>query len=433
MILQLQYSDVPALQDMTGVPGARPACCSRSYTKGNDMLRLTGTTARGIRAPIIREGDDLVSFVVDSVIKASQAEPFELKDRDVVAITEAIVARAQGNYATVDQIAADVASKFPADRAGIVFPILSRNRFATVLRAVARSLDLLTMQLSYPCDEVGNSLLTLEQLDDLGINHYCETMTEERYRELFGSNPHPFTGVDYIELYHEICRSENCSLRVILANDVREILQYETDILTCDVHSRQRSRRLLTAAGVRRVYNLADLMTAPVAGSGYNAEFGLLGANKAAPELVKLFPRDCDIYVQQIQQRLREQTGKEIEVMIYGDGAFRDPVGQIWELADPVVSPAFTSGLQGMPSEIKLKYLADNEFANLSGENLERAVSDFINELDQHQAEAAFSLGTTPRRITDILGSLADLTSGSGDKGTPIVHIQGYFDTYADQ
>ena len=397
------------------------------------MLRLTGTTARGIRAPIIREGDDLVSFVVDSVIKASQAEPFELKDRDVVAITEAIVARAQGNYATVDQIAADVASKFPAGRAGIVFPILSRNRFATVLRAIARALDSLTMQLSYPRDEVGNALVTIEQLDDTGINYYGETLTEERYRVLFGSNPHPFTGVDYIELYHEICHSENCNLRVILANDVREILRHETDVLTCDVHSRQRSNRLLTAAGARRVRNLADLMTSPVAGSGYNADFGLLGANKAAPELVKLFPRDCDIYVQQIQQYLRELTGKEIEVMIYGDGAFRDPVGQIWELADPVVSPAFTAGLQGKPSEIKLKYLADNEFANLAGENLERAVSDFIGDIDRHRDEESFSLGTTPRRITDILGSLADLTSGSGDKGTPIVHIQGYFDTYADQ
>ncbi|HHV41876.1 MAG TPA: F420-0--gamma-glutamyl ligase [Clostridiaceae bacterium] len=396
------------------------------------MRRLTGTTARGIRAPIIREGDDIVSFVVDSVLAAAQAESFTLKDRDVIAITEAIVARAQGNYASVDQIALDFHSKFPAGKVGIVFPILSRNRFATLLKSFARAMDTITLQLSYPTDEVGNALVSVDQLDEKNINSYCEVLTEEYYRQLFGRNPHPFTGVDYIELYHEICREEGCKLTVILANDVREILKYEEGILTCDVHSRKRSKRWLESAGAKQVYNLDDLLTVSVNGSGYNSKFGLLGANKATEEKVKLFPRDCEDCVVAIQKRLRELTGKTIEVMVYGDGAFRDPVGHIWELADPVVSPAFTKGLEGVPHEIKLKYLADNEFATLSGDGLNNAMRESIQERSLSNGNEHICIGTTPRRLTDLLGSLADLTSGSGDKGTPIVLIQGYFDTYAD-
>ena len=394
------------------------------------MARLTGTTARGIRAPIIREGDDLVAIVTDSVLKAGQAEPFTINDRDVIAITEAIVARAQGNYATVDQIAAAIKQKFPAGRAGIVFPILSRNRFATMLKAFARALDHITMQMSYPADEVGNALVSLEQVDETDINPYSDVLSEDRFRKLFGTNPHPFTKVNYMSLYHDICREEDCDLTIILANDVREILKHEKDILTCDVHNRKRSLRLLREAGAKNPWNLEDILTSSVDGSGYNPEFGLLGANKASEEKVKLFPRDSQSYVDAIQDLMLKKTGKNVEVMVYGDGAFRDPVYQIWELADPVVSPAFTQGLAGTPHEVKLKYIADNEFAGLCGNDLKDAVSEYIHL--QKQEDEDLSLGTTPRRLYDLLGSLSDLTSGSGDKGTPIVLIQGYFDSYAD-
>ena len=394
------------------------------------MTRLTGTTARGIRAPIIREGDDLVSIVADSVLKAAQSEPFTIRDRDVIAITEAIAARAQGNYATVDQIATAIKQIFPTKRGGIVFPILSRNRFATMLKGFARALDHITMQLSYPNDEVGNALVSMEQIDETNINPYSDVLSEKHFRTLFGNNPHPFTKVNYMSLYHDICREEGCDLTIILANDVREILKYEDYILTCDVHNRSRSLRLLRAAGATNAYNLEDLFTAPVDGSGYNPEFGLLGANKATEEKVKLFPRDSQSCVDAIQELMLQKTGKKLEVMVYGDGAFRDPVYRIWELADPVVSPAYTEGLAGTPNEIKLKYIADNEFAALSGNDLNTAVSEYIHL--QKKDDEDSSLGTTPRRLFDLLGSLSDLTSGSGDKGTPIVLIQGYFDSYAD-
>lgn len=394
------------------------------------MVRLTGTTVRGIRAPIIREGDDLVNIVADSVLKAAESESFTIRNRDVIAITEAIVARAQGNYATVDQIAAAIKQIFPSGRAGIVFPILSRNRFATLLKGFARALDHITMQMSYPNDEVGNALVSIDQIDETDVNPYSDVLSEERFRTLFGNNPHPFTKVNYMSLYHEICREEGCDLTIILANDVREILKYEDNILTCDVHNRKRSLRLLRKAGAADAYNLENILTDSIEGSGYNPRFGLLGANKATEEIVKLFPRDSQNYVDAIQGQMLQRTGKKVEVMVYGDGAFRDPVYQIWELADPVVSPAYTEGLAGTPNEIKLKYVADNEFADLAGNDLREAISEFIHL--QKEEDKDSSLGTTPRRIFDLLGSLSDLTSGSGDKGTPIVLIQGYFDTYAD-
>ncbi len=397
------------------------------------MSRMIGTVSRGVRAPIIREGDDLAAIVTDSVLQAAQAEQFSLRDRDVIGVTEAVVARSQGNYATVDEIAQDIRAKFPSGEFGLIFPIMSRNRFAICLRGIARGAKKITLMFSYPSDEVGNHLVSLDQLDEKGIDPWSDVMTESRYRELFGQNLHPFTGVDYVEYYKTLCQEEGAQVEIILANDCRTILQYQKDVLTCDIHTRARTKRLLKAAGAGIVLGLDDIMTAPVNGSGYNADYGLLGSNKATEEKVKLFPRDCEHFVTEVQARLYQATGKHVEVMVYGDGAFKDPVGKIWELADPVVSPAYTEGLNGTPNEVKLKYLADNNFADLSGDALKQAISQYIaNKPKTSLVGKMETQGTTPRRLTDLLGSLCDLTTGSGDKGTPIVLIQGYFDNYAD-
>ncbi len=397
------------------------------------MSRMIGTVSRGVRAPIIREGDDLAAIVTNSVLEAAQTDGFELHDRDVVGITEAILGRAQGNYASVDQIAADVRAKFPSGEFGLIFPILSRNRFAICLRGIARGAKKITLMLSFPSDEVGNALVTLDQLDEKGVNPWTDVLTEAKYRELFGVNLHPFTGVDYVQYYRDLCTEEGCEVEIILANDCRAILDYQKNVLTADIHTRARTKRLLKAAGAEIVLGLDDILTASVDGSGFNPDYGLLGTNKATEETVKLFPRDCDAFVAEVHNRLQAATGKNIEVMVYGDGAFRDPVGKIWELADPVVSPAFTSGLVGTPNEVKLKYLADNNFAELSGEDLKSAITDYIAHKPTESLVGKMETqGTTPRRLTDLLGSLCDLTTGSGDKGTPIVLIQGYFDNYAD-
>ena len=395
------------------------------------MERLVGTVSRGIRAPIIREGDDIAQIVVDSVVAAAQQTPFELYDKDVIAVTEAVVARAQGNYATVEQIAADVKAKFGGHTVGVVFPILSRNRFAICLRGIAMGAKKIVLMLSYPSDEVGNHLIDMDLVDEKGVDPYRDVLSEARYRELFGYTKHVFTGVDYIEYYKELITGCGCEVEVVLANDCRAILPYAKHVLCCDIHTRERSRRRLLAAGAEKVLLLSDLMTAPVNGSGYNEQFGLLGSNKATEETVKLFPRDCRSFVDALAQSLRSATGRQIEVMVYGDGAFKDPVGKIWELADPVVSPAYTSGLEGQPNELKLKYLADNDFASLSGDALTSAIKDSISHKNADLKGQMSSQGTTPRRLTDLIGSLCDLTSGSGDKGTPIILIQGYFDNFA--
>jgi F420-0:gamma-glutamyl ligase len=394
------------------------------------MARLVGTISRGIRAPIIRQGDDIVEIVVSSLLAAAKAEQFELRDRDVVAVTEAVVARAQGNYVTVDQIAADVRSKFGGGTLGVIFPILSRNRFAVCLKGIARGTDKVVLMLSYPSDEVGNSLVDLDMVENSGVNPWTDVLTEERYRELFGYRKHLFTGVDYVEYYKELIANEGCDVEIIFANDCRVILDYCKRVLCCDIHTRVRTQRLLAAAGAEMALGLEAILSAPVNGSGYNESYGLLGSNKATEESVKLFPRDCGQVVGEIQQQLLEKTGKHMEVMIYGDGAYKDPVGKIWELADPVVSPGYTPGLEGQPNEVKLKYLADNEFAHLSGHDLKEAVSASIRNKDKNLLGKMAAQGTTPRHLTDLIGSLADLTSGSGDKGTPIVLIQGYFDNY---
>jgi F420-0:gamma-glutamyl ligase len=396
------------------------------------MERLIGTVSRGVRAPIIREGDDIAEIVVDSVINAAKSEGFALHDRDVVAVTEAVVARAQGNYATVEQIAEDVRSKFGEDTIGVIFPILSRNRFSICLKGIAQGAKKIVLMLSYPSDEVGNHLLDLDLLDEKGINPWKDVLSEERYRELFGYGTHRFTGVDYIEYYKELIKNAGCEVQVVFANDCRAILDYTKSILCCDIHSRNRSKRLLKAAGAEKLFGLDDILTASVNGSGYNKEYGLLGSNKATEESVKLFPRNCRSVVENIQKGLLARAGKKIEVMIYGDGAFKDPVGKIWELADPVVSPAYTDGLEGQPNEVKLKYLADNEFPDLKGEELKKAITEFIRHKDKDLVGQMASQGTTPRRLTDLIGSLCDLTSGSGDKGTPIVLVQGYFDNYTN-
>ena len=394
------------------------------------MERLVGTVSRGIRAPIIREGDDIAQIVVDSVLAAAEQGGFSLGDRDVVAVTEAVVARAQGNYATVDQIAADVRAKFGGHTVGVVFPILSRNRFAICLRGIATGAKKLVLLLSYPADEVGNHLVDLDLVEEKGVDPFRDVLSEARYRDLFGFPKHVFTGVDYLAYYKELIQTCGCEVEVVLANDCRAILDYTKHVLCCDIHTRARSKRLLKQAGAAQVLGLDELLTAPVEGSGYNEAYGLLGSNKATEDKVKLFPRDCRRVVEDIQQKLEARTGAHVEVMIYGDGAFKDPVGKIWELADPVVSPAYTAGLEGQPSEVKLKYLADNEFAHLSGEALREAVSDYIRHKDADLVGQMVSQGTTPRRLTDLIGSLCDLTSGSGDKGTPIVLVQGYFDNY---
>ncbi len=396
------------------------------------MERLVGTVSRGIRAPIIRNGDDIITIVAESVIAAAKSEGFELRNRDVISITEAVVARAQGNYASIDAIAKDVRTKFASDEIGVIFPILSRNRFAVCLRGIAKGVKKIVLMLSYPSDEVGNQLVDFDLLDQKGVNPWTDVLTEKKYRQLFGFIKHKFTGVDYIEYYKELIRGEGCEVEILLGNDCREILLYTKNVLCCDIHTRKRTQRLLKAAGAQKVYSLDSILSASVDGSGFNEQYGLLGSNKATEDTVKLFPRDCKPIVDGIQKIIHEKTGKDVEVMIYGDGAFKDPVGGIWELADPVVSPAYTDGLEGQPHEVKLKYLADNEFAALSGAALKEAVSKYIREKDQSSAFTMVTQGTTPRRLTDLIGSLSDLTSGSGDKGTPIVLIQGYFDNYTD-
>lgn len=394
------------------------------------MERLVGTVSRGVRAPIIRQGDDIIEIVIKSVLDATKSEGFELHNKDVIGVTEAVVARAQGNYASVDQIAESVKEKFGEETIGVIFPILSRNRFAICLKGIAKGAKKIVLMLSFPSDEVGNHLVDLDTLDAKGINPWTDVLTEKEFRELFGFQKHPFTGVDYIEHYKEIIREMDCEVEIILANDCRTILNYTKNVLTCDIHSRARTKRLLKAAGADVVYGLDDILTSSIDGSGFNETYGLLGSNKATETSVKLFPRECKEVVVGIQKGMKEQTGKHVEVMVYGDGAFKDPIGKIWELADPVVSPAYTEGLEGQPNEVKLKYLADNDFAHLSGKELKDAISDYIrNKADDLHGEMA-SQGTTPRRLTDLIGSLCDLTSGSGDKGTPIVLIQGYFDNY---
>ena len=394
------------------------------------MSRMVGTVSRGIRAPIIREGDDLKNIVVESVLEAAAQDGFAFHDRDIVAMTEAIVARAQGNYATVDDIAADVRQKLGGETVGVIFPILSRNRFAICLRGIARGAKKVVLMLSYPSDEVGNHLVDWDSLDDKGVDPYRDVLTLEQYRALFGYQKHRFTGVDYVDYYAELIRGCGAEVEILFANDAREILKHTKNVIHCDIHTRARTSRILKAAGGERVFGLDELMTAPVDGSGYNEQYGLLGSNKATEDKVKLFPRDCQPLVVAIQQELLEKTGKRVEVMVYGDGAFKDPVGKIWELADPVVSPAYTVGLEGTPNELKLKYLADNDFAALSGEALREAIKGEIQKKDSDLVGQMVSEGTTPRRLTDLIGSLCDLTSGSGDKGTPIVFIQGYFDNY---
>ena len=402
------------------------------------MERLIGTVSRGVRAPIIRQGDDIAQIVIDSVLAASKSEGFELRDRDVIAVTEAVVARSMGNYASCDQIAKDIREKFGDSTIGLIFPILSRNRFAICLKGIARGAKKIVLMLSYPSDEVGNHLIDLDSLDAKGINPWTDVLTEKDFRDNFGVVLHPFTGVDYIDYYKQLIESQDCEAEVILANDCRTILKYTDSVLCCDIHTRERSKRLLKAAGAKVVYGLDDILNKSVDGSGFNSKFGLLGTNKATEETVKLFPNDCQKVVERIRDGIKEATGKSVEAMIYGDGAFKDPVGKIWELADPVVSPFYTEGLVGQPNELKLKYLADNDFAGLSGDELKEAISKRIKEKDaQLAADKNKSLvgdmvsqGTTPRRLTDLIGSLCDLTSGSGDKGTPIVLVQGYFDNY---
>ena len=397
------------------------------------MSRMVGTVSRGIRAPIIRNGDDLVDIVTMSVLDAAASEDgFAVRDRDIVAMTEAIVARAQGNYASVDDIAADVRAKLGGETVGVIFPILSRNRFAICLRGIAKGAKKIVLMLSYPSDEVGNHLISIDAMDEKGIDPYRDVLTQEKYRELFGYQKHRFTGVDYVEYYEGLIRECGAEAEIIFANDCRAILPFTKNVINCDIHTRARTKRLLKAAGAERVFGLDEILNAPVNGSGYNAEYGLLGSNKATEDQVKLFPRDCQPLVDAIAARLYEKTGKKVEVMVYGDGAFKDPVGKIWELADPVVSPAYTKGLEGTPNELKLKYLADNDFADLSGDALKAAIKEKITEKDDNLVGNMASEGTTPRQLTDLIGSLCDLTSGSGDKGTPIVYIQGYFDNYTN-
>ena len=394
---------------------------------------MVGTVSRGVRAPIIRQGDDLAEIVTSSVLEAAKDDGFEVRDRDIIAMTEAIVARAQGNYASIDDIAADIKAKFPCGTVGVIFPILSRNRFAVCLKGIARGAKKVVLMLSYPSDEVGNHLVSLDKLDECGVNPYSDVLTLEKYRELFGYEKHRFTGVDYVEYYESLIKGEGAECEIVFANDSRAVLPYTKCVLNCDIHTRARTKRLLKAAGAETVYGLDEILSAPVNGSGYNENYGLLGSNKATDEQVKLFPRDCQALVDDIQARILAATGKNVEVMVYGDGAFKDPIGKIWELADPVVSPAYTPGLEGTPNELKLKYLADNDFASLSGDALKNAIKEQIQKKDADLVGNMASEGTTPRRLTDLIGSLCDLTSGSGDKGTPIVYIQGYFDNYTTE
>ncbi|MBE6823957.1 MAG: F420-0--gamma-glutamyl ligase [Ruminococcaceae bacterium] len=394
--------------------------------------RRVGTISRGIRCPIIREGDNLATIVTDSVLEAAQFEGFELRDKDVISITESIVARAQGNYASVDDIAADVKAKLGGETVGVIFPILSRNRFAICLRGIAKGCKKVVLMLSYPSDEVGNELVSIDKIDEAGVNPYSDVLSLERYRELFGENKHPFTGVDYVDYYGELVKECGAEVEIVFANQPKAILDYTDCIINCDIHTRARTKRILLAAGAKVVCSLDDILNAPVNGSGCNEKYGLLGSNKSTEDKIKLFPRDCQPLVLEIQKNILEKTGKHVEVMVYGDGAFKDPQGKIWELADPVVSPAFTDGLIGTPNELKLKYLADNDFKDLSGDALKEAISKSIREKDGDLVGNMASQGTTPRQLTDLIGSLCDLTSGSGDKGTPVVLIQGYFDNYTN-
>ena len=395
------------------------------------MERKVGTISRGIRCPIIREGDDISSVVVNSVLEAAESEGYEIRDRDIVAVTESVVARSQGNYASVEAISKDVKAKLGSDTIGVIFPILSRNRFAICLRGISMAAKKIVLMLSFPRDEVGNQLLTEDQLDEAGIDPYSKVMSLEEYRELFGENKHPFTGVDYLAYYGEVIETAGAEVEIVLANHATEILNYTDKVINCDIHTRKRTRRILKDAGAT-VLGMDEILNAPVDGSGFNSKYGLLGSNKSTEDSVKLFPESCEDVVLGIQKSILDKTGKCVEVLVYGDGAFKDPVGKIWELADPVVSPEYTPGLEGTPNELKLKYLADNDFKELSGEELREAISARIKEKDDNLVGKMETEGTTPRRLTDLIGSLCDLTSGSGDKGTPVVHIQGYFDNYTN-
>ena len=395
-------------------------------------IRKVGTVSRGIRCPIIREGDDLAAIVTESVLDAACSEGFEIRDRDVISITESIVARSQGNYATVDDIADDVRKKLGGGTVGVIFPILSRNRFAICLRGIAKGAKKIVLMLSYPSDEVGNELVSLDKIDDAGVNPYSDVLSLEKYRELFGVNRHEFTGVDYVEYYGDLIRESGAECEIVFANQAKAILDYTDCVLACDIHTRARTKRILKAAGAKAVCGLDDILCAPVNGSGCNETYGLLGSNKSTEDKIKLFPRECKGLVLDVQRRILDATGKHVEVMVYGDGAFKDPKGKIWELADPVVSPAFTDGLVGTPNELKLKYLADNDYKHLSGEALREAISESIKKKQANLVGNMASQGTTPRQLTDLIGSLCDLTSGSGDKGTPVVLVQGYFDNYTD-
>ena len=394
--------------------------------------RRVGTVSRGIRCPIIREGDDLSVIVTQSVLDAAKSDGFEIRDRDVISITESIVARAQGNYASVDDIADNVREKLGGRTVGVIFPILSRNRFAICLKGIAKGAEKVVLMLSYPSDEVGNELVSLDKIDAAGVNPYSDVLTLEQYREYFGENKHEFTGVDYVEYYGNLVKECGADVEIIFANQAKTILNYTDCVINCDIHTRVRTKRILNSAGAKIVCGLDDLMTSSVNGSGYNEKYGLLGSNKSTEDKIKLFPRECKDLVLDIQKKVLEETGKHVEVMVYGDGAFKDPQGKIWELADPVVSPAFTDGLIGTPNELKLKYLADNDFANLSGEELKKAISESIKNKGDNLVGNMASQGTTPRQLTDLIGSLCDLTSGSGDKGTPVVLVQGYFDNYTN-
>lgn len=396
------------------------------------MERKVGTISRGIRCPIIRQGDDLADIVVNSVLEAAESESFAFRDRDVIAITESIVARSQGNYASVDAIAEDVNAKLGGDTIGVIFPILSRNRFAICLKGIAMGVKKVVLMLSYPSDEVGNELVSLDQIDAAGINPYCDVLSLDKYRELFGENKHPFTGVDYVAYYGDVIKAAGAEVEIIFSNQAKSILDYTKNVVTCDIHTRARTKKLLLAAGAEKVCGLDDILTSPVSGSGCNEKYGLLGSNKSTEDSIKLFPRDCFDLVETIQKKMLDKTDRLVEVMVYGDGAFKDPIGKIWELADPCVSPAYTKGLEGTPNELKLKYLADNDFKHLSGNALKEAISEKIKNKDDNLVGNMAAQGTTPRRLTDLIGSLCDLTSGSGDKGTPVVFIQGYFDNFTN-
>lgn len=396
------------------------------------LTRAVGTVVRGLRSPIINEGDDIEQITVETVLEAAKAEGYTIEDRDIISITESIVARAQGNYASIDAIATDIRTKFEKGTIGVIFPILSRNRFSTLLQAIARGSKKIVLMLSYPSDEVGNHLVDIEDLDNKGINPWTDVLSEADFRKHFGIIEHAFTGVDYIEYYKSLIQAEGTECEVIFSNNAKTILDYTKDVLTCDIHSRFRTKRILKANGGETVYGLDDILTQSIDGSGFNESYGLLGSNKATDTSVKLFPNNCQPIVDSIQEKIKAATGKTVEVMVYGDGAFKDPVGQIWELADPVVSPGYTSGLDGVPNEIKLKYLADNNFAHLKGEELKAAISEHIKNKQVDLVGKMEAQGTTPRKLTDLIGSLCDLTSGSGDKGTPMVYIQGYFDNFTD-